>query len=179
MAGGIPGLQHVDHAALTVPNLDEAVAFYCEVIGGTELYRLGPFDDALIPAMEDGRSWTEAHVNVAGAHLTIAMLQVGPNLMLELFQYDQPADRSAIPPRNCDLGGHHLAFKVADLDAAKSYLADHGCRVMAGPIVLDEGPCAGLRVNYFLDPWGNQLELVEYAHQAFMDSSPVKTYSSS
>ena len=39
MAGGIPGLQHVDHAALTVPNLDEAVAFYCEVIGGTELHQ--------------------------------------------------------------------------------------------------------------------------------------------
>ena len=34
MAAGIPGLQHVDYAALTVPNLDEAVAFYCEVIGG-------------------------------------------------------------------------------------------------------------------------------------------------
>lgn len=178
MAGGIPGLQHVDHAALTVPDLDDAVKFYCEVVGGTELYRLGPFDDSQIPPLEDGRSWTEGHVNVAGAKLTIAMLQIGPNLMLELFQYDSPTDRSTTPPRNCDYGGHHIAFKVDDLDAAKAYLGNNGCQVMAGPIVLDEGPCAGLRVNYFLDPWGNQLELVEYEHQAFMDSAPVKTYSS-
>ncbi len=178
MAGGIPGLQHVDHTAITVPNLDDAVAFYSQVIGGTELYRLGPFDNAEIPPMDDGRGWTEAHLNVVGARLTIAMLQVGPNLMLELFQYDKPDDRSTTPPRNCDYGGHHLAFKVTDLEVAKTYLAENGCRVMAGPIVLDDGPCAGLRVNYFLDPWGNQLELVEYEHLAFMDDSPVKTYTS-
>jgi glyoxylase I family protein len=96
--------------------------------------------------------------------------------MLELFQYDQPADRKKAPPRNCDWGGHHIAFKVADLEAAKAHLAKHGCKVMAGPIVLDQGPCAFLRVNYVLDPWGNQLELVEYKHQAFEDTAPVKIY---
>ena len=174
--GGLPGLSHVDHVGLTVPDLDAGVKFYAEVIGGVELYRMGPFDAAEMPAVADGRDWTEAHINVAGAKLMIAMLQVGPNLMLELFQYDRPADRRTTPPRNCDHGGHHVAFKVDDLDAAKAYLADHGCVVMDGPIVLDEGPCAGLRINYVLDPWGNQLELVEYATQAFMATSPVQTY---
>ena len=38
---------------------------------------------------------------------------------------------------------------------------------MAGPIVLDQGPRAITRVNYVLDPFGNQLELVEYMTQAF------------
>jgi len=174
--GSLPGLSHVDHVALTVPDLDAAVQFYSEVIGGTELYRIGPFDAAELPHMPDGRDWTEAHVNVAGARLTIAMLQVGPNLMLELFQYDKPADARTTPPRNCDLGGHHIAFKVQDLDAALAYLREKGLRVMAGPIVLTDGPCAGLRVNYFLDPWGNQLELVEYTTQAFMTTAPVKIY---
>lgn len=47
---------------------------------------------------------------------------------------------------------------------------------MDGPIVLDDGPCAGLRVNYFLDPFGNQLELVEYEQQAFEIDSPVAIY---
>ena len=95
MAKGLPGLSHVDHVGLTVPDLDAAVRFYSEVIGGTELYRIGPFDAAEMPKMEDGRDWTEAHINVKGARLNIAMLQVGPNLMLELFQYDAPADRRA------------------------------------------------------------------------------------
>ncbi|MCI0402850.1 MAG: VOC family protein [Acidobacteria bacterium] len=166
--GPIPGLTHVDHVALTVPDLDAAVRFYSEVIGGKELYRLGPFDAAELPHMPDGRDWGEAHINVPGARLMIAMLQVGPNLMLELFRYEKPADAARIPPRNCDLGGHHIAFKVEDLDTATSYLQEKGVRAMQGPIVLQEGPCAGQRLNYFLDPWGNQLELVEYQKLPYM-----------
>ncbi len=173
---GLPGLSHVDHVAITVPRLDDAVKFYCDVLGGTELYRIGPFDAAGMPRMDDGRDWTAAHVNVPDAALTIAMLQIGPNLMLELFQYDKPTDRRTIPPRNCDYGGHHVAFKVSNLEAAIAHLKAHGLQVMAGPIVLNEGPCAGLRVNYFLDPWGNQLELVEYRQQAFEETSPVQIY---
>jgi catechol 2,3-dioxygenase-like lactoylglutathione lyase family enzyme len=176
MGKGIPGLSHVDHVGLTVPDLNAAVRFYCDVVGGHELYRLGPFDAAEMPRMAEGRDWTAAHINVADARLTIAMLSIGPNLMLELFQYDRPAVRNEQPPRNCDLGGHHIAFKVDDLEAAKSHLAGHGCKVMTGPIVLDQGPCATTRVNYVLDPWGNQLELVEYTTQAFEASAPVKIY---
>jgi catechol 2,3-dioxygenase-like lactoylglutathione lyase family enzyme len=176
MAKGLPGLSHVDHVGLTVPDLDAAVRFYADVVGGHELYRLGPFDAAELPRMPDGRDWTDAHINVPGARLTIAMLQIGPNLMLELFQYERPAGQSRTPPRNCDWGGHHIAFKVANLEAAKDHLARHGCRLMAGPIVLDQGPCATTRVNYVLDPWGNQLELVEYTSQAFERTASVNIY---
>lgn len=173
---GLPGLSHIDHIGLTVPDLDAAVLFYSDVIGGHELYRLGPFDAAEMPPDDDGRDWTEAHINVARARLTIAMLQIGPTLMLELFQYEKPTDQKRMPPRNCDWGGHHIAFKVTDLDVAKTYLESKGCKVMAGPIVLDQGPCATTRVNYILDPWGNQLELVEYATQAFESSASVQIY---
>lgn len=173
---GLPGLLHVDHVALTVPDLNAAVAFYTNVIGGVELYRIGPFDSNELPRMPDGRDWCEAHVNVADAKLSIAMLQIGPNLMLELFQYERPDNRKTDPPRNCDVGGHHIAFKIEDLAAAAQYLEERGVRLMSGPIVLDEGPCAGLQVRYFLDPWGNQLELVQYKRQAFEQSSPVAIY---
>jgi glyoxylase I family protein len=175
---GIPGLSHVDHAALTVPDLDAAVRFYCEVIGGTELYRVGPFDAAEMPRGPDGRDWTEAHVNVAGARLWIAMLQIGANLMLELFRYEKPEGARTVAPRNCDLGGHHLAFKVADIDAAIAHLRRRDVRVMAGPTALTEGPLAGLRFIYFLDPWGNQLELVEYRRLGYMATSPARVYGS-
>jgi catechol 2,3-dioxygenase-like lactoylglutathione lyase family enzyme len=176
MSKGLPGLSHVDHIALTVPDLDTAVAFYTDVIGGTELYRIGPFDAAELPKEEDGRDWTEAYINVAGARLNIAMVQIGSNLMLELFDYEKPTDRRTSPPRNCDHGGHHIALKVADLDAARAYLAERGCEVMTGPMVLDDGPVNFTRCNYFLDPFGNQLELVEYETQAFHASAPVKIY---
>ena len=59
----------------------------------------------------------------------------------------RPTDRHGQPPRNCDVGGHHIAFKVDNLEVAKAYLADHGCKVMDGPIVLDQGPCATTRLR--------------------------------
>jgi catechol 2,3-dioxygenase-like lactoylglutathione lyase family enzyme len=165
---GIPGSISVDHVGLTVPDLDAAVVFYCEVIGGSELYRLGPFDAREIPRMPDGRDWTDAHVNVPGARVWIAMLELAGGRLLELFRYEAPADARTVPPRNCDAGGHHLAIRVENIEAAKAYLTERGLRVMSGPIVIPEGPCAGLRANYFLDPWGNQLELVEYGELPYM-----------
>lgn len=158
----LPGFTHVDHVGLTVPDLDKAVEFYTRVFGGTELYRMGPFDAAELPRTPDGRDWTEAHVNVPGARVFIAMLQLGPSLKLELFRYELPQDAKTTPPRNCDAGGHHIGFQVEDLDKATAYLRSQDLRVMAGPIVVPAGPAAGMRVNYFLDPWGNQLEVVEY-----------------
>jgi catechol 2,3-dioxygenase-like lactoylglutathione lyase family enzyme len=160
-AGSLPGLVRADHVGLTVPDLEDAVRFYTDVIGGVELYRLGPFDAAELPAMADGRDWTEAHVNVAGARLQFAVIRLGDDFMLELFEYEKPKDAARTPPRNSDVGGHHLALKVADVEAASAFLRERGVQLMER-IEIEEGPAAGRRGNYFLDPFGNHLELVEY-----------------
>jgi extradiol dioxygenase family protein len=60
------------------------------------------------------------------------------------------------------LGGHHIAFKVTNLDKVLELRAEFGLTFMAGPIEITEGPAAGQRIIYVLDPWNNQLELVEY-----------------
>ena len=162
----LPGLQRADHLGLTVPDLEEAVRFYTQVIGGAELYRLGPFDAAELPTMPDGRDWTEAHVNVPGARLRFAVVSIG-DFKLELFEYEKPEDARTTPPRNQDVGGHHLSLKVADLAEATAFLRHRGVRLME-PIEIDEGPAAGLRGNYFLDPFGNHVELVEYDRLGYM-----------
>ena len=162
----LPGLLVADHVGLTVPDLDEAVRFYTEVIGAAELYRLGPFDAAELPTMPDGRDWTEAHVNVAGARLRFAVVAIG-DFKLELFEYEKPEGARTTPPRNQDAGGHHLSLKVADIERATAFLRDRGIRLMER-IEIDEGPTAGMRANYFLDPFGNHLELVEYDRLGFM-----------
>ena len=160
MAEAIPGLRGIDHVGITVPDVEAAVTFYSTLLGAKEVFRLGPFDSRDFPAV-DGKDWSLAHVNVADARFTIVMLQLPNGHRLELFQYDRPDDRRKQPPRNCDYGGHHIAFRVDNVSAVIAKGAALGLTFMAGPIVMTEGPAAGQSINYCLDPWGNQLELVE------------------
>jgi catechol 2,3-dioxygenase-like lactoylglutathione lyase family enzyme len=163
LGGSARQISHrIDHVAVTVPDLEAATTFFADLFGARELYRLGPFDAADFPPMEDGRDWSTAYVNVPGARFVIAMLLLPGGMMLELFEYELPTNRRTQPPSNHDIGGHHLAFKVADIEVATRRLKECGLTLMAGPIEIDDGPAAGTRVQYFLSPWGLQLELIEY-----------------
>jgi catechol 2,3-dioxygenase-like lactoylglutathione lyase family enzyme len=155
-----PAFVAVDHVSRTVPDLAAAIAFYTETFGATLMYQIGPIDSADIPQDEQGRDWMETHVGVKGAKLTLAMLQLAPNLKLQLVQYDKPADRKQDAPRNCDRGGHHIAFLVKDVNAAAAWLKQRGCKVYES-IAMDSGPLAGKTNIYVSDPWGLTLELVD------------------
>jgi catechol 2,3-dioxygenase-like lactoylglutathione lyase family enzyme len=150
----------VDHISWTVSDLDPVVAFYCDVMGATELFRMGPLDAADMPVGADGRDWMETHVGVAGASLTLVMLKLTDTVNFQLVHYDKPIDRREEQPRNCDRGGHHLGLRVDDVDNAIAYLRAHGCTVL-DTIAVDAGPLAGKKNVYVLDPFGNQLEIVD------------------
>ncbi|RBP53566.1 VOC family protein [Arenicella xantha] len=162
MTDSKPTFRKADHVSLTVENIDAAIKFYTEVMGATLSYQMGPFDAAEIPRMEDGRDWTEAHVNVVDARLNIAMLQLCDNLGMELFQYDRPADAKSTPPRNCDVGCRHICLEVDDVTAAIDHLVANGCTAQAGPIVSEGGPAPDSLSWYVQDPFGHQMELVQY-----------------
>jgi glyoxylase I family protein len=155
-----PRFLSVDHVSWTVPDLDAALAFYVDVIGATELFRMGPMDAAEMPRDAAGRDWMETHVGVPGARLTLVMLKLTDNMNFQLACYDKPDDRRQTLPRNCDRGGHHLALKVDDVDKAVAYLAAHGCTVL-DTIDITAGPLAGKKNVYVLDPFGHQLEIVD------------------
>ncbi|NUT97512.1 MAG: VOC family protein [Saccharothrix sp.] len=150
----IPGARAVHHVAYTVPDLDQAVRFFVDVIGAELVYELGPVEDP------DG-DWMTRKLGVdpkASAH--IAMLRLGPVTNLELFEYTAPDQRRELP-RNSDWGGHHLAIHVEDVDAAVAYLRDQpGVTVLGEPETIEEGPITGDRWVYFTTPWGMQLELI-------------------
>lgn len=156
-ACGLPGLRGTDHIGFTVPDLDEAVAFFVEVIGCEAFYELGPF--------RSDEDWMQTHLNVhpRAAMKRLRFLRCRNGSNFELFEYDAP-DRNGIQPRNSDVGGHHLAFYVDDIDAAVAYLKTRGVRVLGKPTVRTAGPSAGQSWVYFLTPWGMQLELVSFPH---------------
>jgi len=145
----------VHHVAYTVPNLDRAIGFFTNVLGGRLVYREGPIADPK-------GDWMVRHLNVeAGAYAHIAMIRLGPVTNLELFEYVASGQRRSMP-RNSDWGGHHLAIHVRDVDAAVAYLRmQPDVEILGGPQTISDGPLSGNRWCYFLTPWGMQMEVLD------------------
>jgi glyoxylase I family protein len=86
----MPGLEGMDHVGITIPNLDDAVAFYSTLLNAKEIFRLGPFDAREFPKAED-KDWSLSHVNIADGKLTLAMLEHRIGSRLELVEYERAA----------------------------------------------------------------------------------------
>ncbi|MCW2558783.1 MAG: hypothetical protein JWP55_2747 [Mycobacterium sp.] len=163
-------MRAVDHVAFTVPDLDEAVRFFVDHFGAEVAFIDGPFVD-------DESDGMRRRLNVdPRACCKLAMIRLGQHHNVELFEYVAPQQRP-IPPRNSDVGGHHLAFYVDDIDAGYDYIrAIPGVTVQEGPNgVSPEAPVAGQRWFYFQTPWGMQMELTTCATGGFYDGLPGAT----
>ena len=160
--GPLPGVRRVDHIGVTVPDLEEATKFFVDLLGCEYLYSLGPF------AHED--DWMSRHLGVADETVMrrLHFFRLGGQAIFEVFEYDA-ADQVQQPPLNSDVGGHHVALYVEDLDAAVAHLHRAGLRVQGEP-TASSGPSEGQRWVYFLAPWGMQFELVSYPHGKAFDN---------
>ena len=105
---------------ITVPDLAEAHDFFVDVLGCEYMYTLGPFRD------DDG-DWMREHLNVhpRAVMRELHFFRCGGQAVFEVFEYAAP-DQRTTPPRNSDVGGHHVALYVDDLDAAVAYLKSRG-----------------------------------------------------
>ncbi len=155
-ASGIPGLRGTDHIGFTVPDIEEATHFFVNVIGCEVIYSLGRIEDS------EG-NWMTRHLNVDAQAVIrdLRLLRCRHGSNFEIFEYEA-SDQETTPPRNSDIGGHHLAFYVDDFDAALDYLRAQGLRILGEPTVRHEGPSGGQTWVYFLSPWGMQLEIVSF-----------------
>jgi catechol 2,3-dioxygenase-like lactoylglutathione lyase family enzyme len=164
---GLPGLRGIEHVGLTVPDLDAAVEFFVRVLGCEFVFDGGEFGGD--PDFMVNRLNVHKDARVRYCFLRCA---TGPNL--ELFEYDAPG-QAQTPPRNSDVGGHHLAFHVDDIDAAVAHLKRHGVAVLGEkPVRIEAGLAAGSRWVYFLAPWGLQLELCGYPDGKGAPDSPAR-----
>jgi catechol 2,3-dioxygenase-like lactoylglutathione lyase family enzyme len=150
----IPGLVGGDHIGFTVPDMAQAHEFLTGVLGCEFVYAL--------PEMRHDDDWMRTHLNVDPERVVteIRFYRCGFGLNFEVFEY-APHDGQRPEPRNSDIGGHHIALYVGDMDAAVAYLRAQGVRLLAGP-VASKNASAGQRWQYFLSPWGMQFELVSY-----------------
>jgi catechol 2,3-dioxygenase-like lactoylglutathione lyase family enzyme len=167
---GVPGLRGADHIGITVPDLDAAEHFLVDVLGAVPIYTLGA-------KRSDKDDWMAVQLGVHPRTVIreIRFYRLGFGANLEVFQYDA-ADGQAGPPRNSDIGGHHIALYVDDMDAAVDYLQRRGVEVMGTPVASRQA-AEGQRWVYFRSPWGLQFELVSFPQgKAYERDAPVRLW---
>jgi catechol 2,3-dioxygenase-like lactoylglutathione lyase family enzyme len=170
MTKGIPTAAGVDHVALTVPDLKQALPFFIDVLGCEHVFTAGPFSDP------EG-DWMRTNLGVhPRAATTLALLRCGPSQNIELFEYEAP-EPSASLPRNSDNGAAHIAFRVTDMAAAVAYLkAQPGVIILGEPTPVSGQPNGGLQFVYFQTPWGQSMELVCYERLDYEATTQVRLF---
>jgi catechol 2,3-dioxygenase-like lactoylglutathione lyase family enzyme len=99
----LPGLRGVDHIGITVPDMEQATAFFVDVLGCELLYeREPPGDDA-----PRDRLGVPAGSRIQG----VRFLRCANGANIELFEFYSPEQREEFP-RPSDVGIQHLAIYV-------------------------------------------------------------------
>lgn len=142
------------HFSFTVSDLDAAVAFYVERLGGE-----------LVLAQQQDNEYTRRLVGYPDARLRIAQVRFGGALgasshHLELVQYlSPPGNRGDV--NICNPGAAHLALAVDDLDAMYAALSAAGVRFFSAPNEITAGINTGGKAVYFYGPDDIVHELVQ------------------
>lgn len=141
--GGIPTAIKIDHYGYVVPDIEQAVSFFVDVLG-FELLSL----DAPITFDDDSFArWYHVHPR---ASARFAYLRYG-SAVVEFTEWSTP-DQGMAAPSNSDLGGRHFAIAVANVDAAMTYL-----KAQPGVTVFERSVWDFV---YFTTPWGMTLQVV-------------------
>ena len=147
------GLVGTDHVGITVPDINQAIEWFEDILGAVAPLTFGPFEGAFLEGALDVVPGTKID--------QITTLRIGHSANIELFKYEAPRQRHD-EPRNSDWTGHHVAFYVTDIQTAVDYMDSRGVQRLFGPFTLTEGPAAGQSINYFKTPWGSYIEFISY-----------------
>jgi catechol 2,3-dioxygenase-like lactoylglutathione lyase family enzyme len=137
----------VHHPALAVPDLEQALAFYCGVLG---------FRVVMEAELPSGFAPMSRAFGVADAGCKVRMVRKG-NSCIELFEFAQQEAGTPRRPVN-RTGITHFALATDDYQKDYDHLAAHGVAFNAPP--FGEAP---YRFAYGRDPFGNVIELLEHA----------------
>lgn len=141
------GIHAVDHAAISVPDLQQAVDFYCDVLGFTLESESG---------WPRGAKRVDRLVGLEDSEAKVVMVKLG-DTRIEIFEYVSPAPR----PRDgafrvCDHGITHFCLRVSGIEAEYARLVEAGVEFNAPPVDVGSSICV-----YGRDPFGNVIELKE------------------
>lgn len=108
----------MNHVGVAVPNMTDAIAFYRDVMGATDITE---------PQVLAPQGVTYAFVN----------LPTGQVELIEPYGVSSPILKFL--ERNPKGGQHHLCFEVVDIHEAKSVMEKRGMRVLGEPRIGAHG----------------------------------------
>jgi catechol 2,3-dioxygenase-like lactoylglutathione lyase family enzyme len=112
----------MDHAAISVEDMEHVIAFYRDVIGMEKVFDR-EFDEKMAQL-----------IGVPGTRVRIVHMKLN-NSVVELFDYHHPVGRA---PRadalQSDYGLIHIGFMVEDFHATYQRLVGLGVRFLAEPV---------------------------------------------
>ncbi len=134
-------LLNLDHVGIAVHDLDAALADYKQRYGVEPLHR----------EVSEGQGVEEAMLPIGGSFIQLLM-PLSPETTVARFL-----------ERNGE-GLHHVAFAVADIDAALESLISQGARLI-DPVAKKGGRGARIAFVHPKDLTGTLIELVELSEQ--------------
>ncbi len=138
----------VDHTAISVPDLEAALAFYCDVLG---------FELESESGWPKGAKRVDALVGLRDSASKVAMVRMG-DTRIELFEFASPDPKPRDPGwRVCDHGITHFCLAVTEIEREYERLASAGVDFNAAPVDVGTSICA-----YGRDPFGNVFELKQH-----------------
>ena len=138
----------IEHTALSVPDIDRAIAFYCDVLGFTLEWRAG---------WDKGAKPLDDLVGFSDSAAKVAMIRLG-DTRIEIFEFEGVAPGSHDQDRPVSAHGiTHIGLLVSGVEDEYERLKTAGVRFNAPPADVGGGSfCA-----YGRDPFGNFLEIRE------------------
>jgi glyoxylase I family protein len=138
----------IEHTALSVPDIDRALDFYCGVLGFALEWRAG---------WPKGSPRLDDLVGFRDSAAKVAMVALG-GTRIEIFEFEPGQARPQDPDRPVsDHGIAHIGLLVEGVEEEYERLRNVGVRFNAPPADVGGGSvCA-----YGRDPFGNVLEIRE------------------
>jgi len=142
---------------MSVPSLDQARAFYVDMLGLKELGHSAWANSEQMDRLTRLRGTAAKMMFLAAA-----------NIYIEMFEYASPAPAAIEGERGVnELGFTHLCFDVDDTTAIHARLAAAGIDFHCDPI-----DSSGVRTVYGRDPFGNVIELQQIVTEGIVQKIP-------
>src|ERR1700753_933811 len=98
-ADGLPGMRGHDHTGITVPDMNEALTFFVDVLGCKKAMSFGPIADP-----DPNGTFMKDALGVGPKTVIkqITLVRCGMGSNIELFSYQSP-DQKVVQPKNSDI----------------------------------------------------------------------------